>query len=207
VAADLVALKEWVHQGGFDHVRFRGFHKRRHRGDERLARGAGGAMRDLLRARSYFWAPRVASAVRRRWAVLRNPHCDIRFEGPVYCGPGSACSRRGRDVRRRARRRVRRNFRLELHRGATVRIGGGTVFTYDVLVQCSSTIEIGERCMFGQSSIVVDGNHRFRDSIDPMLEQGTISFRSGSATTRSSRASARSSPTSAGARGSARTRW
>jgi acetyltransferase-like isoleucine patch superfamily enzyme len=41
-----------------------------------------------------------------------------------------------------------------------------------VLVQCSTTIDIGERCMFGQSTIVVDGQHRFRDLEQPMLEQG-----------------------------------
>jgi acetyltransferase-like isoleucine patch superfamily enzyme len=39
-------------------------------------------------------------------------------------------------------------------------------------MQCSTTIEIGERCMFGQSTIVIDGNHRFRDLDRPMLEQG-----------------------------------
>ena len=130
-------------------------------------------MRDLLRRASYFWAPRVASELRKRWAIARNPHCDIRFEGPVYCGPGfSVFSPEGGTFVVGPGVEFRRNFRLELHRGATVRIGVGTVFTYDVLVQCSSTIEIGERCMFGQSSIVVDGNHRFRDLDRPMLEQG-----------------------------------
>ena len=130
-------------------------------------------MRELLRRASYFWAPRVASELRRRWAVLRNPHCDIRFEGPVYCGPGfSVFSPEGGTFVVGPGVEFRRNFRLELHKGAKVTIGGGTVFTYDVLVQCSSTIEIGERCMFGQSSIVVDGTHRFRDLDRPMLAQG-----------------------------------
>jgi len=53
-----------------------------------------------------------------------------------------------------------------------VTIGAGSVFTYYVLIQCSTTIEIGERAMFGQSTIVVDGNHRFRDLTKPMLAQG-----------------------------------
>ena len=40
-------------------------------------------------------------------------------------------------------------------------------------MKCSTTIEIGRRCMFGQSTIiVVDGNHRFRELDRPMLEQG-----------------------------------
>ena len=129
-------------------------------------------MRQLVRRASYFWAPRIASGLRRRWAIFRNPHCDIRFEGPVYCGPGfSVFAPEGGTLVVGPGVEFRRNFRLELHHG-TVRIGGGTVFTYDVLIQCSSTIDIGERCMFGQSSIVVDGNHRFKDLDRPMLEQG-----------------------------------
>ena len=129
--------------------------------------------RELLRRASYFWAPRIGSALRKRWTILRNPHCDIRFEGPVYCGPGfSVFSPEGGTLVVGPGVEFRRGFRLELHKGATVRIGSGTVFTYDVLVQCSSTIEIGERCTFGQSSIVVDGNHRFRDLDKPMLQQG-----------------------------------
>ena len=130
-------------------------------------------MRELLRRASYFWAPRVASELRRRWAILRNPHCDIRFEGPVYCGPGfSIFSPEGGTLIVGPAVEFRRNFRLELHKGARVTIGGGTVFTYDVVVQCSSSIDIGERCMFGQSTIVVDGNHRFKDLDKPMLAQG-----------------------------------
>ncbi len=129
--------------------------------------------RELRRRAGYLWAPRVASAMRRRWLLLRNPHADIRFEGPAYLGPGfSVFCPEGGTLVVGANVEFRRDFRLELHRGATVRIGAGTVFTYSVLMQCSSTIEIGERCMFGQSSIVVDGNHRFRDLDRPMLQQG-----------------------------------
>ena len=41
-----------------------------------------------------------------------------------------------------------------------------------MVVQCTTVIEIGERAMFGQSTIVLDGQHRFRDITRPMLEQG-----------------------------------
>ncbi len=130
-------------------------------------------MRELLRRLSYSWGPRIASAARKRWLLWRHPHCDIRFEGPVYLGPGFSffCPEGGTFVVG-PNVEFRRGFRIELHKGATVRIGGGSVFSYYALIQCSSTIEIGERCMFGQSSIVVDGNHRFRDLDRPMLEQG-----------------------------------
>jgi acetyltransferase-like isoleucine patch superfamily enzyme len=130
-------------------------------------------VKHLLRRASYSWGPRIASAARKRWLLWRHPHCDIRFEGPVYLGPGfSFFSPEGGTFVVGPNVEFRRGFRIELHKDATVRIGGGTVFTYYVLIQCSSTIDIGERCMFGQSSIVVDGNHRFRDLDKPMLRQG-----------------------------------
>lgn len=67
----------------------------------------------------------------------------------------------------------RRGFRVELEGPDTrVQIGDGCVFTYYSLVQCGRSITIGDRVMFGQSSMVVDGNHRFRDLTKPMLEQG-----------------------------------
>jgi acetyltransferase-like isoleucine patch superfamily enzyme len=39
-------------------------------------------------------------------------------------------------------------------------------------MQCSTSIEIGDCCQFGQCTIVLDGNHCFRDLSRPMLEQG-----------------------------------
>ena len=127
----------------------------------------------LLRRLSYSWGPRMASAARKRWLLWRHPHCDIRFEGPVYLGPGFSffCPEGGTFVVG-PNVEFRRGFRLELHAGGTVRIGGGTVFTYSVLIQCTSTIDIGARCIFAQSSVVVDGNHRFRDLDRPVLAQG-----------------------------------
>ena len=129
-------------------------------------------MRRLLRKLSYAWGPRIASAARKRWLILRHPHVDIRFDGPVYLGPGfSLFCPEGGTFHVGPAVEFRRGFRCELH-GGTVRIGAGTVFTYYVLVQCTGSIEIGERCMFGQSTIVVDGNHRFKDLTKPMLAQG-----------------------------------
>ena len=129
-------------------------------------------MRRLLRRLSYAWGPRIASAARKRWLLLRHPHVDIRFDGPVYLGPGfSLFCPEGGTFHVGPGVEFRRGFRCELH-GGTVRIGAGSVFTYYVLVQCTGTIDIGERCMFGQSTIVVDGNHRFKDLTKPMLAQG-----------------------------------
>lgn len=128
---------------------------------------------DLPRRVGYLWGPRLMSAARKQWVLLRHRHVDLRFEGPVYLGPGFSIHSPeratfivGADVE------FRRGFRVELERGATVRIGRGSRFTYDVLIQCGELIEIGEGCMFGQSTAMFDGNHRFRDLSTPMLEQG-----------------------------------
>jgi acetyltransferase-like isoleucine patch superfamily enzyme len=73
----------------------------------------------------------------------------------------------GRDVE------FRRGFRAELSGpDARIEIGSRSVCTYDVIMQCSTSISVGERCMFGQTTLVVDGNHRYRDLDRPMLEQG-----------------------------------
>jgi acetyltransferase-like isoleucine patch superfamily enzyme len=67
----------------------------------------------------------------------------------------------------------RRNFRAELGGPESlIEFGDRSVCTYDVLMQCGTTIKIGKRCMFGQSTIVIDGNHRYRGLDRPMLEQG-----------------------------------
>jgi len=39
-------------------------------------------------------------------------------------------------------------------------------------LQCSTSIEIGERCMFANAASVVDGNHRFRALDRSVFEQG-----------------------------------
>jgi acetyltransferase-like isoleucine patch superfamily enzyme len=130
-------------------------------------------LRWLPRDIGYLRVPRIASALRKWWVLARHPHAQIVFgedtylgpgfslhvpaEGTFICGPG--CE-------------FRRGFRCELAPGAKVEIGVGSRFTYDVLIQCGTTIQIGDRVMFGQSSAVFDGNHRFRDPTRPMLDQG-----------------------------------
>jgi len=121
----------------------------------------------------YRRGPRLMSWLRQRWVIARHPQADIRFGRHVYLGPrfslfipenGSFVVGDGVEFRR--------DFRAEVSGSGRVIIGSGCVFTYSVLVQCSTTIEIGERCMFGQTTILLDGQHRFRDLSRPMLEQG-----------------------------------
>jgi acetyltransferase-like isoleucine patch superfamily enzyme len=131
------------------------------------------AYRALPRRIGYFWGPRLMSWLRKRWVLLRHPHADIRFGKHVYLGPRfSLHMPDGGTFITGDIVEFRRGFRAEVGPEGVLSIGSGSVFTYDVLVQCSTSIEIGERCMFGQSSMVVDGNHRFRDLDKPMLQQG-----------------------------------
>jgi acetyltransferase-like isoleucine patch superfamily enzyme len=113
------------------------------------------------------------SWLRQRWVIARHPMADIRFGRNVYVGPrfslfipenGTFIVGDGVEFRR--------DFRAEVSGNGRVTIGNGTRFTYSVLIQCTTSMDIGERCMFGQTTIVLDGQHRFRDLSRPMLEQG-----------------------------------
>jgi acetyltransferase-like isoleucine patch superfamily enzyme len=138
-------------------------------------------MRSLLRrawirvavSAGYYRGPRYRSELRKLWVRLRNPQAEIRFGKYTHLGPGFSLHMphggtfiTGQAVEFRGR------FRCEVMDGAVVKIGDLCVFTYDVVVQCGKSIEIGDRVMFGQSTLVVDGNHRFRDLDQPMLSQG-----------------------------------
>jgi acetyltransferase-like isoleucine patch superfamily enzyme len=114
------------------------------------------------------------SWLRKRWVLFRHPHAHIEFQGPVYLGPGFSLDMRlggtfivGPGVE------FRRGFRAELEGpDSRITIGGGSAFTYDVVLQCGGTVEIGAHCIFAHAATVVDGSHRFRDLDRPMLAQG-----------------------------------
>jgi acetyltransferase-like isoleucine patch superfamily enzyme len=130
-------------------------------------------LRDLPRRLGYELGPRLASALRKRWVLFRHPHADIRFGPGVYLGPGFSLHIPGPGTFVAGPNvEFRRGFRAEVIGEGRIEIGAGSVFTYYVLMQCTTSIEVGQRCMFGQSTIVIDGNHRFRDLTKPMLDQG-----------------------------------
>src|SRR5205085_6353112 len=66
----------------------------------------------------------------------------------------------------------RRRFYCEIGGAGRVVIGAGTVFTGETMIQCTTSIEIGERCAFGQATFMADGAHRFRDYTKHMMDQG-----------------------------------
>lgn len=121
----------------------------------------------------YLRGPRIASRLRKRWVLLRNPQADIRFTEPVYLGPrfslhmpdgGTFIAGPGVEFRR--------GFRAEIGPEGRVEVGTMTAFTYDVLIQCSTSVTIGEWCMFGEGVLIVDGSHRFREVDKPIALQG-----------------------------------
>ena len=141
------------------------------------------AMPEQLRAARYLrvWllylpgpGPLLMSWLRKRWVLFRNPHARIEFRGPVYLGPGfSIDAPRGGTFIVGPGVEFRRDFRAELGGpDAVISIGAMSVFTYGVLMQCTSSIEIGEHSIFGQATMLVDGNHRFRDTEALLLDQG-----------------------------------
>jgi acetyltransferase-like isoleucine patch superfamily enzyme len=121
----------------------------------------------------YYRGPQLMSRLRKWWTIVRNPQAEIRFGKYTYLGPGFSLHMPfgGSFITGQAVE-FRRKFRCEVMGGARVTIGDLSVFTYDVVMQCGKSIDIGERVMFGQCTLVVDGNHRFRDLDRPMLEQG-----------------------------------
>jgi len=121
----------------------------------------------------YHRGPRLASWLRKRWVILRNPLGTIRFEGPVYLGPGfSLHMPKGGTFVVGPYVEFRRRFRAELGPRGKIVIGAHSYLTYDVIMSCDTTIEIGERCGLAQSTYVADGSHRFRDLDVPFLAQG-----------------------------------
>lgn len=124
---------------------------------------------DLTYGRGRLWM----SELRKRWIVFSHPHADIRFGPHVYLGPGFSLEiPHGGTFVAGPRCEFRRGFRAEVAGDGRIVFGADCVCTYSVLMQCSTSIDIGDRVMFGQTTIVVDGQHRFRDLDRPMLEQG-----------------------------------
>ena len=115
----------------------------------------------------------LMSRLRRWWVLLRNPHADIRFLGPVYLGPGfSLHMPQGGTFIVGPHVEFRRGFRAEIGPQGRVTIGANSYLTYDVIISCDTSIDIGERCGLAQCTYIADGNHRYRDLDVPFLAQG-----------------------------------
>lgn len=121
----------------------------------------------------YYYGGRLASDARRLLILATHRHCHIEFRGPVYIGPGfHLFIPDGGSFIVGAGVQFRRGFVCEISGEGRVEIGAHTTFTSHTLVQCTTEITIGDHCDFGQATLIVDGNHRFRDPDKLLLEQG-----------------------------------
>ncbi len=121
----------------------------------------------------YYRGPQLASKLRQRWAIFKNPLATITFGRDVYCGPGFSLHMPfgGTFVAGDAVE-FRRRFRAELGPEGRIEIGNGSYLTYDVIIACDTSIRIGENCGLGQCTFVADGSHRYRDLDRLFREQG-----------------------------------
>ncbi|MGH2760930.1 MAG: acyltransferase [Actinomycetota bacterium] len=131
------------------------------------------ALRKLPWRLRYRTGARLASDARRLVIALTHRHCRVEFQGPVHLGRGFHL-----DIPARGQLIVgpgvdfRRGFVCEISGDGRVTIGAGTTFTYNVVVQCSTSVDIGTGCVFAQDVLIADGSHRFRDPAAPMVQQG-----------------------------------
>jgi len=119
------------------------------------------------------YGERAASQARRLALLATNTHADVRIAKQVRIGPGfrlympeggTFIVHPGCDFRR--------DFVCEISGGGRVEIGAGTIFTSSTLVQITTRLTIGRRAVFGQSTLIADGNHRWRDPDVHLLDQG-----------------------------------
>jgi acetyltransferase-like isoleucine patch superfamily enzyme len=122
----------------------------------------------------YHRGPMLMSRLRAAVAKARNPRAKIVFGRGTYLGPGfSLHAPRGGTFITHSNVEFRRNFRCELAGpDAHLEIGADSYLTYSVLIQCGTSITIGERCGLGHCTSVYDGSHKYRDLSRPFLEQG-----------------------------------
>ena len=121
----------------------------------------------------YFKGPLLASRLRKRWVKLRNPTATIVFGRHTYLGPGFSLHMPfGGTFITGERVEFRRKFRAEVGANGRIEIGTGSYLTYDVIMSCDTSITIGKRCGFSQSTYIADGNHRYRDLDVPFMRQG-----------------------------------
>jgi acetyltransferase-like isoleucine patch superfamily enzyme len=104
---------------------------------------------------------------------LTHRHCRVEFRGPVRIGPGfelwipdrgTLIIGEGVDFRR--------GFVCEINGDGRVEIGNRCTFTSNALIQCTTSIVIGERSAIGQSVLIVDGFHKYKDPDTHWLDQG-----------------------------------
>jgi acetyltransferase-like isoleucine patch superfamily enzyme len=105
--------------------------------------------------------------------LATHRHADVRIDRSARLGPrtelwipqnghfhvGGGCE-------------FRRDFYVEINGDGRVDLSPNVVFTGSAALQISTSLEVGERAIFGIGTFIADGNHRFRDHTKHLLDQG-----------------------------------
>jgi maltose O-acetyltransferase len=131
------------------------------------------AVRNLPWRIGYGRGPRIMSRLRKWWVLCRHPLGTVRFQEPVHLAPGFSLHMPGEGTFIVGPgTEFRRNFRAEINGNGSIVIGSNVVFSYDSVIQCGTSVQIGDRCQFGQATMIVDGNHRYGAVDKDFLDQG-----------------------------------
>ena len=122
----------------------------------------------------YDWGPSLMSELRKRWIVLRHPHATINFEEPVRLGPrvsvqmpGAGTLVVGPNVE------IRSDCLIEINGRGRVVIGEGSILNVGAILGCTTSLELGKRCIVGPHAYVSDGSHSYAgDMSKPFMERG-----------------------------------
>jgi acetyltransferase-like isoleucine patch superfamily enzyme len=117
--------------------------------------------------------PKLSSRLRKWWVLYRHPLGTVRFEEPIYLGPGFSLHMPGEGTFIAGPGTdFRRDFHAEIEGNGRIVIGTSVAFTDGAVIQCGTSVEIGDRTMFGPLTTIVDGDHRYEDVERPILAQG-----------------------------------
>jgi acetyltransferase-like isoleucine patch superfamily enzyme len=116
---------------------------------------------------------RLTSLARKRYLQATHLHANLRIEDGVDVGPGfrlwmpdngTLVIGRGTELRW--------HTYIEIYGDGVVEIGAGCHLTYYTHIACSTSITVGEGASLGLSTVILDGNHKFRDVHTHHLDQG-----------------------------------
>jgi acetyltransferase-like isoleucine patch superfamily enzyme len=114
-----------------------------------------------------------ASWLRKRRLRLTHRRATVVFREPVYLARGFMLEiSPGGTFIAGPRVHFKPDVRVEVAGDGRVEIGADTTIGYGCVIQCSTSIELGERCLIAPSVMLVDGSHRFRDPTKPVAAQG-----------------------------------
>lgn len=114
------------------------------------------------------------SELRKGWILLRHPHATIRFEGPVRLGrrarvqiPDYGTLIVGPNVE------IRSDCLIEITARGRIVIGEGSILNVGVILGCTTSLELGKRCVLGPHTYVSDGSYAYMsDMSKPLMERG-----------------------------------